>query len=41
MWIAESADYGTAKRMANGALTITGGPHSMKHFMRGTPKEIE
>lgn len=41
MWIAESADYGVAKRMANGALTITGGPHSMKHFLRGTPRQIE
>ena len=41
MWLAESADYGTAKRMANGAMTITGGPHSMKHFLRGTPREME
>ena len=24
MWIAESADYGVAKKMANGAITITG-----------------
>ena len=41
MWIAESVDYGVAKRMANGALTITGGPHSMKHFLRGTPRQME
>lgn len=41
MWVAESADYGTAKRMANGAITITGGPHSMRHFLRGTPRQIE
>ncbi|MHA1299934.1 MAG: uroporphyrinogen decarboxylase family protein [Candidatus Helarchaeota archaeon] len=41
MWIAESADYGTAKRMANGAMTITGGPHSYKHFVRGTPRQME
>ncbi len=41
MWLAESADYGTAKRMANGAMTITGGPHSMKHFLRGTPRAME
>ena len=41
MWIAESADYGAAKRMANGAITITGGPHSMRHFLHGTPRQIE
>ena len=41
MWIAESTDYGTAKRMANGAITITGGPHSMRHFLHGTPRQME
>ncbi|MHA1783933.1 MAG: uroporphyrinogen decarboxylase family protein [Candidatus Helarchaeota archaeon] len=41
MWIAESADYGVAKKMANGAITITGGPHSMKHFLCGSPSQME
>lgn len=41
MWVAESADYGVAKRMANGKITITGGPHSMQTFLCGSPRDVE